>query len=207
MSILASCKTNAYKKSDGTSYCAFTIKDSLNWFQADEACKLKGGRLPDIESVTQNNEILKLKVLNWVGTNSVAPFLVKSCFLLLPLILLSTDGFARIFFSCHFMPWRGFKLRRVTLRPGTFWRTLYQLSHRVEAFLWKVIAKGFVENVTLHLFSAIRFKHLAWCNWSEKRRKVEVGSFRWGTSFQSLRVWRTQRRHPWQLLGDAAGQR
>ena len=105
------------------------------------------------------------------------------------------------------MPWRGFKLRWVTLRPGTFWRTLYQLSHRVEAFLWKVIAKGFVENVTLLLFSAIRFKHLAWCNWSEKRRKVEVGSFRWGTSFQSLRVWRTQRWHPWQLLGDAAGQR
>ena len=59
---LAACATSAYKKSDGKYYCGFTIKDSLNWFQAIDACKLRGGKLPEFSSFSENLEVLKLKV-------------------------------------------------------------------------------------------------------------------------------------------------
>lgn len=60
--ITVPCKTNVYQKPDGKYYCGFTVKDSLNWYQADEACKQRGGKLPEIYSTTENSEILKLKV-------------------------------------------------------------------------------------------------------------------------------------------------
>ena len=34
----------------------------MTWFQADEACKLKGGRLPEINDYSDHFNIVKLKV-------------------------------------------------------------------------------------------------------------------------------------------------
>ena len=60
----APCTSSAYQKNDGKYYCTFAIKDSLTWYQADDACKLRGGWLPEVYSVTENINILRQKVLN-----------------------------------------------------------------------------------------------------------------------------------------------
>ena len=60
----APCSSSAYQKNDGKYYCTFAIKDSLTWYQADDACKLRGGWLPEVYSVTENINIVRQKVLN-----------------------------------------------------------------------------------------------------------------------------------------------
>ena len=48
--------------------------------------------------------------------------------------------FATNYFSCHLMPWPGFKLTSRELhRLGTFWRTLCQLSYRTAAQVFKLL--------------------------------------------------------------------
>ena len=59
----APCTSSAYQKNDGKYYCTFAIKDSLTWYQADDACKLRGGWLPEVYSVTENINIVRQKVL------------------------------------------------------------------------------------------------------------------------------------------------
>jgi len=53
---------SVYQKADGKYYYGLIIKDSMTWFQADEACKLKGGMLPEITNFAEHFNILKLKV-------------------------------------------------------------------------------------------------------------------------------------------------
>ena len=60
-----------YQKSDGKYYYGLIIKDSMTWFQADEACKLKGGRLPEITDFSEHFNIVKLKVTNIIHTNTL----------------------------------------------------------------------------------------------------------------------------------------
>jgi hypothetical protein len=60
--ITVPCSTPTYQKANGDYYCAFAIRDVLNWFQADDACQSKGGRLPEIYTLKENMDILKLKV-------------------------------------------------------------------------------------------------------------------------------------------------
>jgi hypothetical protein len=38
------------------------LKEGLTWNQADEACRMSGGRLPEITSIKENIDILKLRV-------------------------------------------------------------------------------------------------------------------------------------------------
>ena len=58
----APCETKPYRKSDGKYFCGFTVKANLNWKQADDACKTKGGRLPEIYSISDNSDINKQRV-------------------------------------------------------------------------------------------------------------------------------------------------
>ena len=58
----APCASNAYLKSDGKYYCTFTIKDTLTWYQANDACKRKGGILPEIYNATDVFNIVMQKV-------------------------------------------------------------------------------------------------------------------------------------------------
>jgi hypothetical protein len=58
----ALCSTSTYQKSTGDYFCAFEIKEILTWFQADDACKIRGGRLPEVYNSSDNYDILKLRV-------------------------------------------------------------------------------------------------------------------------------------------------
>jgi len=60
--ISAPCESKAYQKSDGKFYCGFTIKAYLNWYQAADACKTRGGRLPEVYSFEDNLSIMQQKV-------------------------------------------------------------------------------------------------------------------------------------------------
>jgi hypothetical protein len=64
----APCATKIYQKSDGNYYCGFIIKDSLNWYQADDICKRRGGKLPEVYDEDNNMEILKFKVSFSIST-------------------------------------------------------------------------------------------------------------------------------------------
>jgi hypothetical protein len=56
------CSTPVYQKSNGSYYCDFYIRQSLNWKQAYDTCVANGGNLPEIYSWKENYEILKSKV-------------------------------------------------------------------------------------------------------------------------------------------------
>jgi hypothetical protein len=58
----APCTTKTYQKTNGDYFCAFIVQDNLNWFQADDACKIRGARLPEISDVRENIDILKFRV-------------------------------------------------------------------------------------------------------------------------------------------------
>jgi hypothetical protein len=58
----ALCTSSTYKKSTGHYFCGFVIKDSLTWYQAADACKMRGGRLPEVYNKYDNIDILKSKV-------------------------------------------------------------------------------------------------------------------------------------------------
>ena len=58
----AACSSSTYQKSDGKSYCAFTIKDTLTWYQAEQACRAKGGQLPEIYNEADNSVVARVKV-------------------------------------------------------------------------------------------------------------------------------------------------
>ena len=58
----APCETKPYLKSDGKYFCGFTVKSSLNWQQADDACKTRGGRLPEVYNFNDNVDIMKQRV-------------------------------------------------------------------------------------------------------------------------------------------------
>jgi hypothetical protein len=58
----APCATQPYQKANGDFYCAFTLKDTLTWYEAEEECKIRGGQLPEIHNIEENTNILKLKV-------------------------------------------------------------------------------------------------------------------------------------------------
>jgi hypothetical protein len=69
ISIAAPCTTKTFQKADGSYYCGFVIKDTLTWYQAEDACNARGGRLPEISSYDENLDILKLKVISNMISN------------------------------------------------------------------------------------------------------------------------------------------
>jgi hypothetical protein len=52
-----------YQKANGDYFCGFIIKDDLTWYQADEKCRSRGGRLPEIYSIYENIDLLQFKVI------------------------------------------------------------------------------------------------------------------------------------------------
>ena len=58
----AQCTTENFIKSDGRTFCGFFLAFGLTWYEADRRCKAQGARLPEIQSLSENNQILKLKV-------------------------------------------------------------------------------------------------------------------------------------------------
>ena len=51
-------------KSNGYCACGFYLYEALTWSQANTACKSKGGRLPEIVSAIENEDVFKFKVNN-----------------------------------------------------------------------------------------------------------------------------------------------
>ena len=49
---------------NGSCACGFFLARNLDWYQANQGCKSKGARLPEINSTGENNDIFHLKVSN-----------------------------------------------------------------------------------------------------------------------------------------------
>ncbi len=68
-----SCTSPEYTKSDGDVACAFVLdlNSKMSWENANEKCKLNGARLPEIKTPKENEEILKLKVIQFPPLNRI----------------------------------------------------------------------------------------------------------------------------------------
>jgi hypothetical protein len=59
-----------YTKSDGSLACGFFINGNFNWHQAAEECEEHGAKLPVINSDSDNQNILRVKVSSIIKIDS-----------------------------------------------------------------------------------------------------------------------------------------